>query len=282
MYKLVALDMDGTLLNPDGRISAANQAAIAAARAHGVTVVLASGRPLTGMGWALEQLQMTGEQDYVLSFNGALIQQVGGGRVLYRQTLQVADACQLLALSRELGVYCHAFTEQHGLVTPQDNPYTRMEQTENRIPLTELDFACLAPTDAVAKVMMVGEPGQLDRAQAALPPWVRERYTVLRSMPVFLEFLHPACNKGEGVARLARHLGIPATQVICVGDGGNDTHMLEFAGLGVAMGNATDELKALADYVTHSHAEDGVAHVLERFILEPADQSHSTALEHHP
>lgn len=92
MYKLVALDMDGTLLDPAGEISAANRAAIAAARDRGVTVVLASGRPLAGMRWALDELQMTGLQDYVLSFNGALIQQVGNGAVLHAQGLSAQDA----------------------------------------------------------------------------------------------------------------------------------------------------------------------------------------------
>ena len=128
MYKLVALDMDGTLLDPAGEISAANRAAIAAARDRGVTVVLASGRPLAGMRWALDELQMTGLQDYVLSFNGALIQQVGNGAVLHAQGLSAQDARDLQALARELGVHCHAFTERLGLVTPESSHYTRLEQ----------------------------------------------------------------------------------------------------------------------------------------------------------
>lgn len=269
MYKLVALDMDGTLLDPAGEISAANRAAIAAARDRGVTVVLASGRPLAGMRWALDELQMTGLQDYVLSFNGALIQQVGNGAVLHAQGLSAQDARDLQALARELGVHCHAFTERLGLVTPESSRYTRLEQQHNGIDLLEMDFAGLDDDDTVIKVMMVDEPEPLAAAIAALPQWVYERFTVVQSTPYFLEFLHPSCNKGEGVALLARHLGLAPEQVICVGDGGNDAHMLEFAGLGVAMGNAVDELKAMADFVTHSHDEDGVAHVLERFILDP-------------
>lgn len=166
-------------------------------------------------------------------------------------------------------MHCHAFTERLGLVTPESSRYTRLEQQHNGIDLLEMDFAGLDDDDTVIKVMMVDEPEPLAAAIAALPQWVYERFTVVQSTPYFLEFLHPSCNKGEGVALLARHLGLAPEQVICVGDGGNDAHMLEFAGLGVAMGNAVDELKAMADFVTHSHAEDGVAHVLERFILDP-------------
>lgn len=95
-----------------------------------------------------------------------------------------------------------------------------------------------------------------------------DRFTVVRSAPFFLEILNSeTVAKGNGVSMLANYLGIKPEEVICVGDASNDVHMLEYAGLSVAMGNAFDDIKAIADYVTHTNEEDGVAHVIEKFIL---------------
>lgn len=267
MYKLIALDMDGTLLQPDGSISERTKQAVVAARDKGVKVVLASGRPLVGMEKFLHQLGLTGQDDYVLSYNGSLVQNVGTGEVLASRLLTGRDARQLYDLSQQLGVNIHAFSQQHGLIAPRNSRYTEVERSHNDLVLTELDFRDLPDDEAILKVMMVDEPEILAPAMVALPGWVKAQYTVVLSTPYFLEFLHPDSNKGTGVAALSAHLGISPESVICVGDAGNDAHMLEFAGLAVAMGNATDEIKAQADYVTQRNDQDGVAHVIEQFVL---------------
>ena len=267
MYRLIALDMDGTLLRDDGSISERTQQAIAAAKAVGVKVVLASGRPIAGMEKFLQQLALTGHEDYVLSYNGSLVQNVGSGEVLASRLLSGSDARYLATISQQLGVNIHAFSEPQGLIAPRNSRYTELERSHNDLLLTELDFASLPDDEPILKVMMVDEPEILAQAVSRLPPEVYQRYTVVQSTPYFLEFLHPQSNKGSGVAALAEHLALPAESIICVGDAGNDAHMLSFAGLGVAMGNATDEIKAMADFVTLSNEEDGVAHVIERFIL---------------
>ena len=255
MYKLLALDMDGTLLREDGSISARTREAIAAAKAQGVKVVLASGRPLAGLMPYLQTLALTGDQDYVLSYNGSLVQNVGSGEVLSSLLLRGEHASELAELAASLGVNIHAFSHRQGLITPCNSPYT------------ELDFATLPPEEPILKVMLVDEPERLAAAIPRLPAGLYQHYTVVQSTPFFLEFLHPQSNKGSGVAALAAHLDISRQEIICVGDAGNDLHMIDYAGLGVAMGNATAEIKASADFITHSNEEDGVAHVIERFIL---------------
>ena len=115
--------------------------------------------------------------------------------------------------------------------------------------------------------MMIDEPEILQKAIDNLPEDLYEKYTVVRSAPYFLEFLNKEANKGTGVGMLADHLGIKKEEVICVGDAGNDLHMIEYAGLGVAMENATDDVKEKAGYITKSNNEDGVAHVIEKFML---------------
>ncbi|MFL9590703.1 HAD-IIB family hydrolase, partial [Aeromonas schubertii] len=135
MYKLIALDMDGTLLNHQKQISARNKAAIAAARQQGVTVVLASGRPLEGMSAYLEELGMTGEQDYVICYNGTLVQRAADRGVIRSQSLRGSDASRIASLAAELGVNVHAFSPERGLIPPAMNHYTEHESRLNDLPV---------------------------------------------------------------------------------------------------------------------------------------------------
>ncbi len=267
MYKLIALDMDGTLLREDGTISERTRKAIAAAREQGVRVVLASGRPLEGLERYLNELELNSHDDYVLSYNGSLVQNVGSRQVIRSHILSGADARQLFDVSQAVGVNIHAFSRQQGLITPRSSTYTELEGSINGLPLTELDFASLEPEHEIIKIMLIDEPEVLARGVAALPAALYEQYTVVQSAPFFLEFLNKQSNKGSGLAALAAHLDIQADEIICVGDAGNDRHMLEYAGLAVAMGNASPDIKAIADFISHSNEEDGVAHVIETFIL---------------
>lgn len=269
MYKLIALDMDGTLLNPEGRITPRTQAAITAARARGVTVVLTSGRPLEGMTPYLAELGLTGPDDYVICYNGALVQKVSDQRIIRSQLLTGKDASAIAHLADELGVNIHGFSVRQGLISPRVSTYTEHESQLVKMPINLVDFATLPADEQVMKVMMIDPEPQLSRAIAQLPAELYERYTVVRSSPYFLEFMNKLSNKGTGVAALAEHLGIDASEVIAVGDAGNDRHMIEYAGLGVAMGNATDEIKGLAQHITARNDDDGVAKVIEQFILNP-------------
>lgn len=267
MYKLVALDMDGTLLNSQKEISARNKQAIKDARAQGVHVVLASGRALEGLADYLTELDMTSDADYVLSYNASLVQRVESKQIIHKQIMQGSDAKNIASLARDFGVYVHAFSPTRGLITPENNSYTKHESVLNCMPVTEIDFNELDNGEEIVKVMMVADPDVLSAAIAQLPPFLYEQYTIVQSAPFFLELLNPKSNKGAGVAKLAEHLNIDASEVICMGDAGNDHHMIEYAGLGVAMGNATDDIKALADHITDSNDNDGVAKVIEQLIL---------------
>ena len=267
MYKLIALDMDGTLLNPQGQITPRTHAAIAAARARGVTVVLTSGRPLEGMSAYLIELGLTGPDDYVICYNGALVQQVADHRILRSQLLTGADARAIAHLADELGVNIHGFSVRQGLISPRVSTYTEHESRLVDMPINLVDFATLPLDEQIMKVMMIDEEPLLSRAISQLPAELYQRYTVVRSSPYFLEFMNKQSNKGTGVAALAEHIGLSAAQVIAVGDAGNDRHMIEYAGLGVAMGNATDEIKGLAQHTTARNDDEGVAKVIEQFIL---------------
>ncbi|GAB6167831.1 sugar-phosphatase [Clostridium carnis] len=267
MYKLVAIDMDGTLLREDKSVSERTKKAIQAAKDKGVTVVLATGRPIEGVLRYLEELNMLGEEDYVLSYNGSLVQKTKTKEIVSKVTLKGSDLHYLKDLSDKLGVNIHAFWEKKGLITPKNSKYTKVEAEINNIKVTEIDFSTISNDENMIKIMMIDEPEVLGPAIEKLPKEVYDKYTVVKSTPYFLEFLNSSANKGTGVELLAKHLGIKREEIITFGDAGNDIHMIEYAGLGVAMENAFDEVKEIADYITDSNENDGVATAIEKFIL---------------
>lgn len=266
MYKLVAIDMDGTLLKEDKTVSNITKKAIERAQKKGVKVVLASGRPIEGIYRYLDELKLVSEDDFVLSFNGSIIQNTKTKEVICKNVLKGSDLLYLYNISKKVGVNVHAFSAV-GCITPKMSKYTEVEGTINGIDIKIVDFNNIDSSEDLYKVMMIDEPDILEKAIKDIPEGVYDKYTVLRSTPYFLEFLNKNSNKGEGVKALANYLGIRKEEVICIGDAGNDLHMIEFAGLGVAMGNAFEEVKKAADYITSTNEDDGVAEVIEKFIL---------------
>jgi len=267
MIKLIALDMDGTLLNNEKKISERNYQAIQHAKDAGIKVVLASGRPPQGLQQFLTQLGLTSNDDFCVSYNGSLVQRVASGDVLHQTSLKGTDIKKVFKLSEALNVCIHAFSVKQGLITHKNNPWTDIEAKINGITATEVDFNTLADDDDFIKVMMVADEARLTDAITQLPESLKADYTVVRSAAIFLEVLHPESNKGVAVEKLCQLLELSAEEVMCVGDAENDHAMLSFAGLAVAMENADDQTKALADYITSSNLEDGVAEAIEEKAL---------------
>lgn len=268
MYKLVAIDMDGTLLREDKSISDRTKKAIQNAKDKGTTVVIATGRPIEGVSKTLTELNMYTDSDYVLSYNGALVQKTKNKEVISKVSLKGEDYHYLKKISDELGVNIHAFSEKKGLVTPKNSKYTEVEASINNIDINVQDINETKSDDVIIKIMMIDEPEILGPAIEKLPKEIYEKYTVVRSTPYFLEFLNKNANKGLGVELLAKHLGIKQEEIITLGDADNDLHMIEYAGLGIAMGNAFDSVKKIANYITDTNENDGVAKAIEKFVLE--------------
>ena len=267
MYKLIALDMDGTLLNSEKKLTSRVRSAINSAKDQGIKVVLASGRPFEGMLPTLKELGLDGKDDYALTYNASLILKVACKTVITSAILTGQDAIELSKIANKLGVNILAYSMTRGLITPKQNKYTDYEAKLNNIEFSEFDFNLLDKNEDIVKVMMVDEPELLTEAIAKLPQAIQEKYSMARSLPFFFEFMNKNGNKGKGMAALTAHLGLTPEQVICVGDAANDLEMIKYAGLGVAMENATDEVKAHANYITRSNDNEGVAHVFEKYLL---------------
>lgn len=268
-YKLIALDIDGTLINSSNQITENVKLAIQKAKEKGVKVVLCTGRPLKGVEKFLDELNLREKGDYAATFNGALIQDTFTKDAVSHLTLNYEDLVNLYNLSIEIGSRSHFYDTKTLYTFNKDvSDFTVLEShlTGTHLNVTTLNDV---PKDInMSKFMMIDHPEILDECVKKIPQEYYEKYTIVRSTPFFLEILRPEANKGSGISLLAKELGLKQEEIICVGDAGNDKHMIEYAGLGVAMGNATDEIKGMADYVTLSNDEDGVAHVINKFILE--------------
>lgn len=267
MYKLIALDMDGTLLKNDKTISDKTIEAIKLATKKNLHVVLCTGRPLNGIKKYLKELDLFDSKNYVICLNGALIQDTTNN-VISSFNLTHEDFNLLSDLSDELHVHMQAISPDSDITHNRNvSKYTVKHSLFNDMQLKIVDKYALPEETIVNKVMFIDDKEIIDRVISELPAWVYERFTVVRSSDVFLEILSKKANKGLAVSLLAEHLGLSKDEVICVGDAENDITMIEYAGLGVAMENAFPEVKKIANFITTSNEEDGVAKVIKEFML---------------
>lgn len=265
-YCMIVLDLDDTLLKDDRTVSEMTRRRLLEAQQQGTVVVLASGRPTYAMQHLAQELCLAQYGGYLISFNGARITACENGAVLSSVDISHAQMCQLFDLAQEQNVYIQTYTEDHILVS-KDNEYTQIEKEITGMDVVECaDFKAEIPKTAV-KAMMLEHPDRLKQVEQALRPVIKDELYMTITKPFFLEFMNPAVDKGKSLVTLAAHLGISMEQVIAVGDSYNDISMIEAAGLGVAMGNAVEAVKQAADYETDDNEHDGVARVVEKFFL---------------
>jgi hypothetical protein len=263
--RLLVCDLDGTLLRDDKSISAENRRAVKQAWQHGIQVVLATGRPPVGARDALAALAPAAGR-YLITYNGALIQDLTDDVILAEHVLTRSDYDRIAAFAAANDLFCYAFSRDTCL-TPRPHPIIDSERAINGIATAQVDFAQMAADSPLIKVMVTGEPAELERFRHLIPPDWHLDYNIVGSAPILLEFLSPVASKGQAVRALADRLSLDREQVVCIGDAGNDADMLAYAGLGVAMGNATDDIKTLADVITSSNEEHGVARLIEQRLL---------------
>ncbi len=267
--ELVAIDMDGTLLDPAHKLTSRVKHAIAEARALGVHIVLTSGRPVPGLAPFLQELGIDGDDDYCIACNGGLVQRIGPRETVVEYPLSFDDFVYCEQVAREIGVHFQALDAQRMYTPNQDiSIYTVADSHLSRMPLSYRRVADMDPGMSFIKLMMIDEPEVLDAAIARLPAALTERFAVLKSAPFFLEVFDRRAGKGPSLQKLAEHLGIDRANVMAIGDQENDLTMLQYAGTSVAMGNAIDAVKAVARFDTATNSEDGVAQAIERFVLQ--------------
>lgn len=269
-FRLIALDLDGTLTNSDKVITPHTFEVLMRAQAAGVRLVLCSGRPTYGIAALARQLKLEENGGFVLSCNGANIIDWITGDLLFRQPLEARFRPQLLELADAHGLPLLTYRGDCILATRNDSPYLDEEARINQMPVEVVtDFIAEASRleDGAPKCLIPGDPDLLVELEEKMKTIFGDALSISRSAPFFLEIMAPGVGKDHSLARLLAHLDLSREQLIAFGDGFNDLTMLRFAGMGVAMANAVEEVKAVADFVTLSNDEDGVGHAVEQWVL---------------
>lgn len=266
--------MDGTLLNDRHEVPEDVKYTLAEAKKQGIKIVLCSGRPIGGIRSYIKALNLNQEGDFAIAYNGALVQDTHTNEVVAELSLGHADLVKLYELSMELKTPMHFF-DTKGVYTPNADisDYTVLEAYLSEIPLGYRQVSDIPTNISIPKIMFVNHPDKLNRTIEELPKSLNEQYTIVQSAPYFLEFVHPSASKGNAVKMLAEQLGIKQEETMTIGDNGNDLSMIEYAGCGVAMGNAIPEVKAAADFQTRSNNESGVAYAIRKLALEPLNEN---------
>ena len=267
-YKMIVLDVDGTLLTDEQTISARTRATLLKVQQMGVRVVLASGRPTHGVMPLARALELDKNGGFVLSYNGAQIIHVPTGERVFERRIDPQFMAYLERGARKRGFTIFTYREDRIVTSNAQNVHVQHEAKLNGMRVEEAANWAEAVDFSPCKVMLVSDD---EAALVGLEEHWRRRLAgvldVLRSEDYYLEVVAESVDKSNTLTVLLEKEGIDPTDVVAIGDGVRDVPMLQLAGLGVAMGNAQDSVKACADVVTLTNAEDGVAVALEKAIL---------------
>ena len=267
-YKLLVLDVDGTLLNDEREISKRTLAALLKVQQMGVRIVLASGRPTYGLMPLAKTLELGNYGGFVLSYNGCQIIKAQNGEILFERRINPEMLPYLEKKARKNGFAIFTYHDDTLITDSPDNEYIKNEALLNNLKIIREDEFSTAIDFAPCKCMLVSDK---EKALIGLEQHWEKRLAgtldAFRSEPYFLEVVPCGVNKANTLGALLEHLGVTREEVIAVGDGVCDVTMLQLAGMGVAMGHSQDSVKVCADYVTASNKEDGVALAVEKLIL---------------
>lgn len=257
-YKLIALDLDGTLKTTDNRISEKTREALIACQKKGMRVILASGRPTPGLRHEAAELELEKYGGILLSFNGARVYDIQNDKVIFEKIVTKEDADIMYDRAKQYGLACMTYEGINILTEDDDDQYVQVEKSINDMQIKHTDHWKASFTTGVNKVLLTGEPEYVAKIEAEFKAPYEDHLSIYRSAPFFIEIMAQNIDKAASLQKLCEYLGMTKENMIAFGDGFNDISMIKFAGLGVAMGNAQDVVKEAADRITASNDEDGI------------------------
>lgn len=273
-YKLLVLDVDGTLLNNEKEISKRTLAALLKVQHMGIRIVLASGRPTSGIMPFAKALELGNFGGYILSYNGCQVIKADTGEVMFERRINPEQIPYLEKKSRKNGFSIFTYHDDYILTDNADDLHIRKEAWLNHLKIMEEPEFSIAIDFAPCKCVLVSD--DYEALRGLENHWKRRLAGVLDvfpSEPYFLEVVPCGVDKANTLALLMDQLGVKREEVIAIGDGVADVTMLQLAGKSVAMGHAPDSVKICADYVTASNDEEGVAQAVEKLILSEVHAS---------
>ena len=265
-YKLLVLDIDGTVTNSKKEVTEKTKNAILDLQKRGIPVAIASGRAPQGIYSVAKALELDKFGSYIMPFNGARIINFKTEECIYSKTLPLHLPARLWRDAVENGIGIVTYDEKEVIAGTELDKYILLEAKIAGMPVvyhenfnTYVDFP-------VNKCLMTGEPEDLEALEPVFAQKSFHEAQIFRSEPYFLEATPKNVDKAYCLKHLLEILGIKREEMICCGDGFNDISMIQYAGLGVAMANAQEQVKAVADYVTVcDNDHDGIAEVIEKF-----------------
>lgn len=266
-YKMIVLDLDGTLTNRDKVITPRTKEVLMEAQEKGKTVILASGRPVYGVMPLAKELHLEQYGGYILAFNGGMIMNCKTEEVVFSRQLPIGANGTIADLAVEHGVDILTYEGDKIIASNRECPYTQLESRINHLEIKQVESMKDYATFAVPKFLMTDDGDYLALVEPRVKAALGKNFSVYRSEPFFLEIMPKGIDKAKSLERLLKILGMSREQMIACGDGYNDLSMIQYAGLGVAMGNGVLPVRKIADYITLSNDEDGVAHVVEKFMI---------------
>lgn len=257
-----ACDLDRTLIGEDAELRPRTRRALAAARAAGIHVILATGRMFRSV---LPYARAAGIEDPLVCYQGAVVADPISGEFLRHEPIPLELAREAIAAVEDEGYPLNCYVGDELYVaehTAASDAYASFQHLEVHAVGDLLAWLDTAPTKLVA----VGDPVELDRLERRLEARFDGRLYISKSLPHFLELASPEVTKGSGLAFVAAHLGFARERTVAFGDGENDVELLEWAGYAVAVANAHERVLAVADFVCPSVDEEGAAQVIEAYL----------------
>lgn len=266
-YRALALDLDGTLMDSNKKLSQENREAIWQAIEQDTAVILASGRPLFGVLPVAEALELDKRGGYVLAYNGGNIWDCKAGKLVHSRMIPqncIADIC---AAARAHEVCALTYYENRIVAESDTDEYVLKEAFCNSTTVQKVDDLPSFVDYPVAKLLVVGVHEKLVFVQEKLKEMYNDVLDIFFSETYFLEIVPKNVAKDAALEALLVQLGITREELVACGDGMNDICMLDYAGMGVAMQNAYPKVKEHAQYIAPSNDENGVAEVIAKFFI---------------
>lgn len=268
MIKLIAIDLDGTLLDNNKSISSKNLNVLQEVQRQGVRIVLCSGRPLPGIKPYLNLLDLNKPGNFAITYNGGVVQRTDSGQIISEKILTHRDIISLYQLSREIGVPMNFLDRERVYCpAPPEGVPSLYGLVNQSLPLVHASMDHLPADLKINKAVFCTDQSVLDEAIQSIPESFRRSYTMMKSKTFMFEILNKEADKAHGLEIVGSMLNIRAEEMMALGDQENDLAMIRYAGCGVAMGNAIQEVKDSARFVTKANTDDGVAYAVERFAL---------------
>lgn len=265
--RMLALDLDDTLLRSDLTISFRTRNAIKRAEAAGLTVILASGRIPPAMEQFSRLLGLHKRPGYLICNNGTIVQESHTGNIIYDMLIPPEPALIACDLASAEGFPVQLY-EDDIMYISRPNEFANYDQKITGLRQVVVENFRSMVASGCHKLLIPGDPMILKPLESLLRTYIGDQATLFTSKPYFLEILPPNTDKGAALAKIAQRLDISREEVMAIGDSMNDEAMIRWAGTGVAMVNGDERIKEIASMVTgKSNDDDGVAEIIERYIL---------------